>query len=703
MKKFIILVLLVLITAMPFVSIDAKSPYITQTVNRYDELVTTQDAYDAQAMYKTFGSYSLNKPVDMVFSEIANKEYLFILNQGSTNTSNPANSILPSVVILDEDLNYVTEFGSDSLIKPSGVYVRDNYVYVTDFGKNDDVNSGKIDIYNISNFNNITLEKTYGRPSGIVMEAGDFLYRPTKIAVDSNHTMYVISEGSINGVLLINSDNRFLNFFAPNNVGGTFWDLVMNFFYGNNDNVEGLTDNIPSSPSNVFLDDSGYIYTVTQTLTQNGIGDTLKKVNIGGLNFFNDGMQVSEKFIDSYASNHKTIYAISTDGFIYEYDLEGNLLFKFAGPMLDTEQLGLFHSSGAQAVAVNSKGELYALDMNQHAVIKFTPTQFTGNVHEALVLHTAGKYQEAKEIWEEVIRYNAMFDLAYEGIGMAYYLDGQYAEALEQFEIANAKDQYSEAFWEVRNIWLTTNMINIFIVVLVLVAAYVTVKLTNKKFAYLAPVSKLKQKIVTQEKISKSLKMTRFITNPMDACYEVRYDKGIKWYNGFIIIGIIVLIYIFHLIATGFIFNNVVLEQTILAKEVIKVIAPVFLFIFANYLISALMSGEGSFRCIFLGTIGSLLPIIILLPIAVVVSNILTYNESFIYNFILGVMIFWTVINLFVVIQETHRFNFKQTIANIFLTVIMIFIIIILMILFYMIIAQFFAFISDIFKEALFR
>ncbi len=692
MKKIIISLFFLAVLVLPFVSIDAKSPYITQTVNRYDELVTTQDAYDAQSMYKSFSGYGLVKPVDMVFAEHNDTEYLFIIDQTKKE-----------VVVVDEDLNLVTYFGSDKLVDPRGIYVRDNLVYVTDYGISTDANSGKIERFNITNLENVVAEEAYYRPSGIVMEQGDFLYRPTKIAVDSNHTMYVISEGSVNGVLLINSENRFLNFFAPNTVGGTLVDLIKNFFYGNREGVSGLTSSIPAAPSNVFLDDSGFIYTVTQTLTQNGIGDTIKKVNIGGLNFFGDAMQVSEKFIDSYASNHKTMYAISNDGYIYEYDLEGNLLFRFAGPMGSSEQLGLFKNNGAQSIAVNSKGELFALDMNQSALIKYTPTEFTSKVHDALVLHTTGKYQEAKELWEEVIRYNAMFDLAYEGIGMAYYLDGEYDLALEQFKIANAKDEYSEAFWEVRNIWLTNNLIYIFIAVLCVVVVFSTVKLTNKKFGYLAPINDFKTKVVTQEKVAKSLKMKRFITNPIDACYEVRYDKGIKWYNGFIILAMIVVVYVLHLTLTGFIFNNVILERTILTKEVVKVLAPIFLFIVSNYLISTLMSGEGSFRCIFLGSIGSLLPIIILLPIAVVVSNILSYNEAFIYNFILGIMFFWTAINLFVVIQETHRFNFRQTIANLFLTAIMMFIVVVLMILLYMIIAQVFAFGSDIFKEALFR
>ena len=36
-------------------------------------------------------------------------------------------------------------------------------------------------------------------------------------------------------------------------------------------------ENLPAPPTNVFLDDSGYIYTVTKSIIQNNLGDTLKR------------------------------------------------------------------------------------------------------------------------------------------------------------------------------------------------------------------------------------------------------------------------------------------------------------------------------------------------------------------------------------------------------------------------------------------
>lgn len=157
-----------------------------------------------------------------------------------------------------------------------------------------------------------------------------------------------------------------------------------------------------------------------------------------------------------------------------------------------------------------------------------------------------------------------------------------------------------------------------------------------------------------------------------------------------------------HLAGTGFIFNRVVLERTILIREAMKLIIPILLFVFANHLISSLMSGEGTLRSIFINTIGSLGPVIIIMPIAVALSNVLTENENFVYYFLLAAMVIWTVVLLFVVIKETHNYTARQVIVNFILTAMMMAIIVIVALLLYLVFAQVFGFIADLIKEVIY-
>ena len=687
----VFIVLMFIVVSFTSLSLNASAPYTTRTVNRYGEVIETQGAYDPIQNILEFTkdgeAETFSGPKDIF---IDSEDYFYICDTDHKR-----------IVILDKDWNYITEFGKDDLIQPNGIFVRDEFVYVADFGDALNNYSGKIAVYSFDKGEKkATLVKTFSRPEGALMEVDDFLYRPMKIAVDKNYTMYIVSHGSSNGVLLVNSENRFLNFFAPNSSTGTFMDLVKKYLYGENENVI-LTKKIAPAPENVMLDDSGYIYTVTQTIVQNGLGDTLKKVNIGGLNFYSNEMIVSSDFVDSWASHHKTIYALTAGGTINEYDIEGNLLLSFAGKRKNDDQLGLFQS--ASAIAVASNDDLYVVDDTAGSIQVFRKTEFTYNVHKALELYISGKYEESKGLWEEVLRYNSMFDLAHKGIGMAYYLERDYTKAMEKFEIANAKEEYSEAFWEARNIWIMQNITKVAIIFVSALVICIVIAKTNKKYQYLAVVTGPIKKFSEKPKVKSILVMFKFIRHPLDAVYYVRYDKKIKIYNALIVLVLIVAIYLLSLVFTGFLFTDVVLEKTILVKELTKVILPIVLFIVSNYLISSLMSGEGSFKSIAVNTMGSLMPIVVVMPWIILISNALTLNEGFLYYFPLVVMFMWTGVLLFVVIKETHNFSVKKTIVNFLLTLLMMFVLIIAIILLYLVFAQLFGFFVDMVKEVIFR
>lgn len=687
--RFLILLLMIMIIFT--VNVNASAPYVTNTLNRYDEVVETQTAYEPVKSVKTINANGTIRNI------INGAQDLFI---DKDDTLYIANTKDKEILILDRNFNYINSFGSDVLNEPLGIFVRDEYIYVADFGVEDDKESGKIAVFKYDKVaNTVTLDKTYKSPSSRLLEVDNFIYRPEKIAVDKNHTMYVVCKGSSNGILLINSENRFLNYFAPNQTTGTLWDLVKNYLYGMNEKVI-LTKKIPPAPTNVMLDDSGYIYTVTKAVTKNSIGDTLKKVNIGGINMYPAEMHASSSFVDSYASNYKTIYSVTSNGFIYEYDIEGNLLFIFGGNVSTDEQLGLFKA--ASSIAVDSSNNLYIVDPNANSIQVFRKTEFATKVHDALVLYMSGKYSESKEYFEEVLRYNSMFDLAHKGIGLAHYLEGSYKEAMDKFVIANAKEEYSDAFWQVRNDWIMANLGIVIGIVICLIVVIVVLKKLHRKYGIFDKVSENIEKFKKLRFVDGLLVMTKFIRHPLDAVYEIRKNKNVTYLHGIVWLLILFALYIFNITCTGFLFNNVIIERIVLIDEIIKIIVPIILFIVANYLISSLMSGSGTFKSIFLGSIGSLTPIILMLPFIIVVSNVLTYNEQFIYTFSLFVMWLWTVVLLFVVIKETHGFSAKQNFVCIFITIIMILIIIIVLILVYLVMAHLYGFIVDIFKEAMF-
>jgi hypothetical protein len=156
-------------------------------------------------------------------------------------------------------------------------------------------------------------------------------------------------------------------------------------------------------------------------------------------------------------------------------------------------------------------------------------------------------------------------------------------------------------------------------------------------------------------------------------------------------------------VGTGFLFNDVIIERTILLKEAFKIVIPIVAFVVANYLTSSLLEGEGTFRGIFLTTMASLTPIIVIYPFLIIISNFLTYNESFIYYFGITIMLVWSAVLLFIANKELHNYSVKRNIFNFLVTFLLMVVLIIACILVYMIIAQVVSFVSDIVKEVIFR
>ena len=184
-KRLLILALMTL-SIVCFSEVQTScSPYVTQTLNRYGELVAP-DAYEAILKLKKFPNTlgavdSLSNPKDLFIDQ---DDYLYI-----ADTKNKR------IVILNDRYEYVNSFGASDgkLISPRGVYVRDDLVYVADYGALEDNQSGRIYIYQYNKTDNsVTFKEERACPDSPLLKVENFYFRPEKIAVDMNKTMYVV-------------------------------------------------------------------------------------------------------------------------------------------------------------------------------------------------------------------------------------------------------------------------------------------------------------------------------------------------------------------------------------------------------------------------------------------------------------------------------------------------------------------------------
>ncbi|MQR94742.1 hypothetical protein EJV22_06085 [Fictibacillus phosphorivorans] len=165
---------------------------------------------------------------------------------------------------------------------------------------------------------------------------------------------------------------------------------------------------------------------------------------------------------------------------------------------------------------------------------------------------------------------------------------------------------------------------------------------------------------------------------------------------------ILIVEYIYSRFYTGFIFKTVSSDAN-LVGELLLLLVPLALFIVVNYLVSTINDGEGRFKDIYIGTIYSLAPFLVFSPILTLLSNVLTYNESFVYVFSIRIIYAWCLIILFIMLKEIHNYTFSDTIRNIFVTLFGMVIMLLVVFIVFVLIDQVYDFVYSIIKEAVLR
>ena len=106
-------------------------------------------------------------------------------------------------------------------------------------------------------------------------------------------------------------------------------------------------------------------------------------------------------------------------------------------------------------------------------------------MHQAVELYDEGRYTEAKPIWEDVIKRDGGYPLAYIGLGKAALNEGEYTKALDYFETAYDQDDYDKAFKYAREDFVEENFTVMIVVLIVVIVWLFVLARLHKKNIYL--------------------------------------------------------------------------------------------------------------------------------------------------------------------------------------------------------------------------
>lgn len=650
----------------------AETPYRTYTVDGYGYVLVTQSAYNPASAITKVGETSFVTPMDMA---IGNDGNLYIADAG-------AHVVMVSTVDGEE----VRMIGEGTLQSPTGVFVSDDdKVYIAD------KDAKKVFVYDLEG----TLLNEYGKPdSPIYGSTMDF--RPIKVVANSTGTMYVICEGNMNGIVQISpvDGGSFLGYFGTNYTSLSPFQILQRLILTDAQRAQMLS-NIPSTPTNLHIDEEGLIYTVTQ-------GDkdmALKKLNIAGKNMLDSDPYWADLPAAVTTGQYHNMLVADSDGYIYEYNEEGELLFMFGGRDDGRQRIGLCNK--VEAIAVDVSDRIYLLDSDKRQVHIFTPTEFTNLLHEALYLFSKGRYTESKEPLEKVLQMNSMFDYANQAMGHAYLQEENYTEALRYFKLAKSADGYSDAFWEVRNIWIRNYLVlAVAVIVILAVALSLYKKRQLVRYGVDGAPARLSQKVPLLGSIKYSL---HFMRHPFDGCYGVKREGKASFACANILLAAYIIVSIIEKYFSGFLVKTVREGRYDIITDIGTVLVIFAGLTLCNYLVVTINEGEAFLKELYCAYAYCLTPFIIIKPFVVILSNVLTYNEVFLISFANIIVLVWIVILLLISVKEMNNFTVKETAKALALTAFTVLILSLLICIIYVLFSQVIDFISSVLREVVYR
>ena len=646
----------------------------------------------------------------------------------------------------------------------------------------------------------------------IVDVTGVTLFNPQKVAVDQTGRLYCIAQNVYEGIMEFHTSGSFNRFLGKNEVVANplkkFWTKIFS-----ETQIASLNLDLPPEFTNIAMDENGFLYATSHPdadATTNA--NMVKMINTSGKDIMKrngyvtpDGDAVylttsTEEGVIIGMSNLVGITVSKNGNFtivdelrgrLFTYDNEGNLLY------ITGEQPGGNSSSGSTTLSssiidpvairyfyrdsgeVDEDGNpiqeevLLVLDTVSKSIILFQTTEFGEAVNKATELYQNGIVQDeylldengeivldsegnpiikqygAETYWQQVVKMNTNYELAYLGIGKALLRRGEYKEAMDYFELAHSATYYSKAYSEYRDAILSKNFSWIMTAVILVVVLWIVLSyrkyLKKKNLALAAATAMNEEKAAIlsgritalhrenqeEEKINEDeeddlneetqdvkkfswLKIWNSIkyffketvgyplyilTHPIQGFTDFKIEKKGKMWVSIVILLMYVLMEILAYQYEGIITNTNNPQKFNSIQILIYGVLPPIVLAVANWSVTTLLDGKGKMKEIFMMICYSLFPVIVFCFLNILLSNVMTLDEAQFITLINIIGWVLTGIMAFMGLVVIHEYGVGKTIWSIILTIVATLIIAFIALLVFDLVQQMYGFVYSLYKE----
>lgn len=695
MKKILNVILVVILLLSCFsLGASAKTvsyvPYDGYEYSNDDESVAAPVAYVMDKVYSGFDlglKEDLDAPSDITYFG----NCLYVLDSGNGRIIK-LNSNMETEQIYDR---FIDKDGGEISIKNAQGFTLDNsgkYFYIA--------NTDFFEVIKVDLQGNVLMHIT--RPDDILQDT-DMKFKVNKVIVDNKDTLYVLVEGINLGAFVFDQQGEFQTFFGSNPVTTTS-QMISDYFWKRfmtEEQRKGLLKVTSTMFTNFDVDEYGFIYTVTAETNIIAKTGTVRRLNYTGNDILKDGLLFGDREWDrGYDDAMYTILSdidIDSEGYINLLDTGRGKVFQYTA---DGEQIAVFGSYNEQyggflnPVAIETIGnKVFVLDAGKKEIIAFVPTEYGGGLRKAFALLNTTKTDESFEAWSDLLAMNTNSLYPYYGLGRVYDSKGEYKKAMDMFELAGAKEEYSKALREYRRDYIDSH----YLLLILIIAAVITVIIVASKL--------LKKKTALIDNTAYSGLESKYLfpiytmLHPADGFGQFKNRKNYSLLLSFVFVLAWFFIRTAEYFATGFVFNNNTAEDYRFIVMVAVTFGLFILFAVANWSMCTLFNGKGTLAEIISTTAYSLLPYLASKLICLVLSNILTLEESVFISLISFIGLLWTGLILFIGLQSIHHYSVLKTVGSLLLTVFAMAVILLVLVLFFTLVQQAYNYVDSVFME----
>lgn len=444
---------------------DGFSTSYTYTYDYWEEPQQSPDAYRVATVIDsmTLGLENLDgKRLTRPQSLYARDQYLYVCdtsNNRIVEILRKGNSFSVNRIISEMKGTDKAAFSQpyDVFVDPEG------NIYVADYGNQ---RVAKMD-------RDLNWLLDYTKPSDATFDQ-NLSFLPKKLAVDVAGRVYALCQNVNKGLVKYEPDGSFSGFIGANKVSVSMGEYIWKRYFQTKEQRAQTESFVPTEYENCYIDEDDFIYVTNTVFSEydlkydnakpirrlNSLGDDILIKNdrfppIGDLQWVEQGSEGvgPSKFVDITVLDNDIYVALDrTRGRLFGYDSQGVLLWAFGTK-------GNVEGAFTGAVSIEHMGyDLLVLDQLENSITVFQTTEYGQTIYDASNSYLNGDYDRSASEWQNVLKMNANYPLAFRGIGRAVLRQNQYEEAMDYFKLAHDRENYGRAFKLYRKVWVENNI-----------------------------------------------------------------------------------------------------------------------------------------------------------------------------------------------------------------------------------------------------